>query len=283
MFRSRSKPAGRSRSAEDFDLLIWRAPEGYRARVREPESGREAHADFSRPFSAEDLEAALGSGDACRDLNGLQPKAKDLALKIGLALFEAVFVKEILVSWRTRLREAESARKDLRLRLVLAVAACPAGFSPFAVQDELGDLESSLAGLRQVELDRLEGATRDALRRKLQEKAFHVLHFIGHGTFDEGGGVVLLEREDGDADRLGGQELSVLLQAHPQLRLVVLNICQGARGGGSGLLAGVAQSLIKGRLPAVVAMRSTVTDRAAILFARHFYASLAAASPSIGR
>ena len=251
-------------------------------------------------------------------------------MSIGRALFDAIFVKEVLVSWRAGLREAERAGKDLRLRLrldspelwdwpweflhdpihgflatsklvvryiemperirplrvrppikVLVVAACPARFSPLAIKEELADLSRSLAELKHVELDRLEGATLDALRRKLQDQTFHILHFIGHGTFDasQGGGVVLLEREDGEADRLGAQDLSVLLRAHPQLRLVVLNICQGGKGDDSDPFAGVAQSLVKGRIPAVVAMRSAVTDRAAVLFSRHFYDSLSRREP----
>ena len=70
---------------------------------------------------------------------------------------------------------------------------------------------------------------------KLDEKSFHILHFIGHGTFDleRGGGVILLEGEEGGPDPMGAQELSVLLGAHPELRLAVLNICHGAKGNGA--------------------------------------------------
>lgn len=74
---------------------------------------------------------------------------------------------------------------------MLVVSACPAGFIPLDMRKELGDLQSALLELREagrVELQRLEGTTREALRRKLQETGFHVLHFIGHGTFDESRG-----------------------------------------------------------------------------------------------
>jgi len=91
--------------------------------------------------------------------------------------------------------------------------------------------------------------------------------------------MILLEREDGGPDPLGGQGLSVLLQADPQLRLVILNTCHGARGSAADPFAGLAQSLIRRRLPAVVAMRSAVTDRAAIAFSRSFYASLSGREP----
>jgi hypothetical protein len=177
--------------------------------------------------------------------------------------------------------------RPLRVRppiRVLAVAACPNGFSALSIQEELADLENSMADLREaerVELDLLENATREVLHRRLQESTYHILHFIGHGTFDasRGGGMVLLQREGGDADPVGAQELNVLLQAHPQIRLVVLNVCQGARGDNSDPFAGLAQSLVKGRVPAVVAMRSAVSDRAAIDFSRSFYASLSRREP----
>ncbi len=335
MFRSRRARSGLSGGTENFDLLIHGTAAGYRADVRDPESGREAHADFTRPFAEVDPAGVFAAGSACRDLRSLGPEARDLALRAGRALFESIFIGEVLVSWRFRLREAESAGRALRLRLhlnapelwdwpwellddpllgflasrpatpvvryvemsdvlrplrvrppirVLAVSACPTGFSPLDVRGELDDLQSALLELREagrVELQRLEGATREALRRKLQETGFHVLHFIGHGTFDEsrGGGMILLEREDGGPEPLGGQELSVLLQADPQLRLVILNACHGARGSAADPFAGLVQSLIQGRLPAVVAMRSAVTDRAAIAFSRSFYASLSSREP----
>jgi len=322
MLGNRKRPAG-SRKAENFDLLIWKTAEGYRARVRDPESG-EAYSDFSRPFPEEDLSGALHPGGACRDLK--HPREFSvLARDLGSSLFGAIFSGEVLVSWRRCLDRA--GRKGLRLRLhlsspdlwdwpwellhdprlgflaslpetpvvryiemsepirplrvrppirVLAISSCPAGFSNLSIQEELADLESSLAELRHVELDRLENATREALHGKLQESTFHVIHFIGHGTFDSrrGGGMVLLQREDGEADPIGAQELNVLLKAHPEVRLVVLNVCQGARGDGADPFSGLAQSLVKGRVPAVVAMRSAVTDRAAIDFSRSFYQSL---------
>ena len=177
--------------------------------------------------------------------------------------------------------------KPLRVRppiRILAVSACPAGLSTLSIHEEHEGLERALNELceaERVELDRLEGATRDALRKKLQEKSFHILHFIGHGTFDEsrGGGAILLEGREGEPDPMIGQELSVLLAAHPQLRLVVLNACEGAHGSGSDPFAGLVQSLIRGGLPAVVAMRSSIPDRMAVLFSHTFYSSLAQREP----
>ncbi len=326
--RSRS-----SKDAEDFDLLIWQEPAGYRARVQEPDSGREVLVSFACPFSPGDLEA-LAARMRCRDLLSSLAEPPEEALAAGISLFRVVFAGELLVAWLWRLREAERKGRAVRLRLrladpelwdwpwellhdplrgflaasprifvlryveipepieplrvrppirVLAVAASPAGLRPVSADEELADLDGSLRELQEaerIELDLLRGATRDGLRRKLAEKSFHVLHFIGHGAFDPvRGGAVLLEGKEGGEDRLDGEALTLLLQAHPELRLVVLNICQGARGDRSDPFSGLAKSLIRGRVPAVVAMRSTVSDQGAVLFSHHFYASLSRRDP----
>ena len=174
--------------------------------------------------------------------------------------------------------------RPLRVRppiRVLAVAACPARLSPISVKDELADLERSLAELKHVELDRLEGATRETLRRKLQEQTFHILHFIGHGTFDagQGGGMVLLEREDGEADpsRSAGSERSSTGPSTTPARGP--EHLSGRDKETTPSIRGSGAEPCKGRLPAVVAMRSAVTDRAAVLFSRHFYDSLSRREP----
>src|SRR5947199_5290500 len=109
--RSTKRSSG-SRQAENFDLLIWKAAEGYRARVRDPESGREASSDFVRPFSANDVHG-LRAGGAHRDLKSPPPEVGALAHEIGKSLFQTVFSREVLALWRLRLHEAERTRRSL--------------------------------------------------------------------------------------------------------------------------------------------------------------------------
>ena len=336
MFGRRRSQSGSSRDADNFDLLIEDSPAGYRARVLDPENGREPYVDFSRPFPEDAWAGTFGTGSVCRDLKSIQPASRDRASEIGTSLFNAIFVGEILVSWLSRLREVQKAKKALRLRLrlkgssdlwawpwellrhpdlgflavspltpvvryvdsggfrrplrvrppirVLVVAAHPKELGALAVHEELRELERTLGSLedsRWVEMEYLEGATREKLRRKLEEKSFHILHFVGHGAFNpEGrGGALLLEGKDGEPDPMPAEALSVLLGAYPDLRLVVLNVCHGARGNASDPFSGLAQSLILGGVPAVVAMRSTVSDAAALLFSRTFYESVARREP----
>ncbi|MFL6197123.1 MAG: CHAT domain-containing protein [Thermoanaerobaculia bacterium] len=166
---------------------------------------------------------------------------------------------------------------------ILAVASSPEGFAPLDVERELADLEAALEELGSfghMELERLARPTADALLQKLRNEPFHVLHFIGHGTFDaERGGMIALENEDGSPDFLDGDRLSVLLAAQPLLRLVVLNACQAARGNRSDRWGGLMQGLIRSGLPAVIAMRTAISDRAATVFSKGFYESLGRGEP----
>lgn len=165
---------------------------------------------------------------------------------------------------------------------VLVAAANPRGTDPLDLEKECEHIQKSLAGPshKVVVLPR---ARLDELRQMLRQGPFHILHFMGHGTFDEqnGTGGLLLETEDGGENIVSGEVLTnVLKDCLPPL--VVVNACDSARtasGNGHDFFAGIASSLVLAGVPAVVAMRSPVTDRAAIAFSRALYQDLAAGAP----
>jgi formylglycine-generating enzyme required for sulfatase activity len=115
------------------------------------------------------------------------------------------------------------------------------------------------------------------LQRKLRQGRYHILHFIGHGIFDESkqDGVLIFCDEHGRGSPQSGQDLGILLRDHRSLRLALLNTCEGARTGTEDPFAGVAHSLVQMGLPAVIAMQFEISDSAATLFAREFYTALA--------
>jgi hypothetical protein len=168
----------------------------------------------------------------------------------------------------------EKIRPPIR---VLVLIANPAESSPLGGEREwklLNRALESLIGKGKVQIERLEPPTLPALERAMREP-WHVVHFVGHGQFDAGEGALLLEDEAGRPRTVSGKKLKVVLGSPKQLRLVVLNACQGARTSPENAFAGVAQSLVGAGLPAVVAMRCRVSDPAALLFADRFYSALA--------
>jgi hypothetical protein len=155
------------------------------------------------------------------------------------------------------------------------------------VEGERQRLEAALRPLRsqgRVEVHWTQAATLDSLLRKLHHGDFHILHFVGHGGYDEAreDGVLLFQGPDGRSHEITGERLATILQDHRSLRLVVLNACEGARSSQSDPFAGVAASLVQRGIPAVVAMQFEITDDAALTFAAYFYEALAQGDPVDG-
>jgi CHAT domain len=111
----------------DFDLLIQRLPEGYRARVLESPAG-EAMVDFQVPFSPLELENfVLRIGRTLsqfrRDAAPVRrlESTERLAIKeFGGRLFETVFSEDVEGCLRASLNEAYRRDAGLRIRLRLA-------------------------------------------------------------------------------------------------------------------------------------------------------------------
>lgn len=153
-----------------------------------------------------------------------------------------------------------------------------------AEQSRLNEAVAQLVGRGQAgvwEIEWLQEATLLALRRALRQKEFHILHFIGHGVYDQAqdAGALVFQDERGGSHYVTASQLSTLLRDRTSLRLAVLNACEGARTGIADPFAGVAPALVRAGLPATVAMQFEVTDEAAITFAREFYGAVADGLP----
>jgi hypothetical protein len=140
------------------------------------------------------------------------------------------------------------------------------------VTQALGD--QATKGL--VVLERLEEATLSALQKQLRRGEYHIFHYIGHGAFDERvqDGVLLFENKERRSQRVDGQLLGTLLGDERTLRLAILNACEGARASRTDPFAGTAQSLVRKRIPAVIAMQFEISDEAAKTFVAEFYSAL---------
>lgn len=172
---------------------------------------------------------------------------------------------------------------ELPLRVLITISA-PHDQPPIDVIAEQEKIQEALSGLEtkgRLEVVYTHDASLQSLQRTLrrarsQGRPFHVWHFIGHGVFDpaQRTSTLLFQDEHQLSSPVGGFELGTLFSTYPQLRIAVLNACEGARADREDPFAGVAMALVERGVPAVVGMQFEISDSAAIAFAGEFYAAL---------
>jgi len=170
---------------------------------------------------------------------------------------------------------------------ILGVLASPEGLRPIDRHAHEEILRDACGG-NDLELDLLQPPTLSALHEQLDQsratgKPIHVIHFLGHGGFDDNGeGALNFEYPNGSRHRVSGRDLARTLGGFRELRLVVLSACVGARmmrRRGQHPFAGSASALVAGGLPAVVGMQFSISEIAAAKFVRAFYRCLAKGRP----
>lgn len=188
-------------------------------------------------------------------------------------------VRVLPVSTARRLRPGH-----LPLRVLVAYAN-PRDTESLDTEEEAREIRDALIALDdRVRVEVTEATGPGALLGRLRDGGFHVLHFIGHGDFDasSGQGRLLFGGTTKPANAVSGRTLASMLQGLADLRLVVLNACDTARferREGLDPYSGVAPALVRGGLPAVVAMQLPISDRAAIAFSGALYQALADGRP----
>lgn len=295
----------------NFDLELEKADGGYRAHVLSSPAGEARTVMGPLPAPGADASPQVVGGalfDAVfrEDVLGCLRRSLDAAkradrgLRIRLRLSEtpelaglpwellydrqganflALSRETPLVRYLDLPEPAESISPEIKLR-VLAVIASPSDYPALDVEREWQNLKVGLADLEAhgvVTVDRLQPTTVDALQKQLLKQEYHILHFLGHGDYseDDKDGVLLLTAADGTGDAVSGETFSTLLRDQNSLRLALISACRGAVSGEHDPYSGVAQRLVRGGVPAVIAMRSSISDPAAVALARSFYTALA--------
>lgn len=171
---------------------------------------------------------------------------------------------------------------NLPLR-VLAIRSEPYGYPQLDLAAEWEQVSEALAdliGSGALAVTELADPTPGELRKILLRDQFHVLHYMGHGGFNErDGGTLVFTGHARQAVPVTGESLGILLRDHASLRLAILNACEAARSDPADPFAGVADTLVRRGIPAVIAMQFEISDRAAIEFAPALYGALAAGRP----
>jgi predicted ATPase len=180
---------------------------------------------------------------------------------------------------------------------ILLVTARPveAGFvDPRGIARELLEAVSEQVQAGTMALEFLRPPTLPALRARLsdpKQPAVHVLHFDGHGAFDQeqsphdgvrftssgpqqGQGMLAFEDDTGQQQLVSGDELAQVLQ-HSGVHLALFNACQSALDTLDDVFSSVATRLLQGGIDAVVAMSASVLVATATLYVKAFYQALA--------
>lgn len=200
--------------------------------------------------------------------------AYDISRQSFLATEDVHFVRNVLTAIPADM--IPPRRGPLR---ILVASAQPIGFGQLSIQQEEEVIRrgfDSLIKAGLVEVVPLARATPTSIHTALSLGDFSVVHFIGHGAFDDETqeGSLVFENARGGEARLGERSVREIF-CQRGIRLIFLNACQTGAGGRADFNKGIAQSLVAHGLPALVANQYSVLDISATHFARHFYWALA--------
>ncbi len=162
---------------------------------------------------------------------------------------------------------------------ILVASAQPVGFGRLSITQEETVIRRGFQPLidaGSVVVKVLPHATPGLIHGELATGNYNIIHFIGHGVYDEGKkeGMLIFENERGDEYPLGERSVREIF-CQRGVSLVFLNACQTGAGGRADFNKGVAQSLVAHGLPALVANQYSVLDSSATSFAQFFYWALA--------
>ena len=204
--------------------------------------------------------------------------ARDPGRGTFLATEDVYFIRNILTPTPVQQLERTS-----QLHMLIAIAE-PRGYAALSTAEEARRLKAELKpladrGLLNIEV--IDHVTPKVLHHKAANDHLNIVHFIGHGYWDDEGLRSGLVVEDGNGNpyELGERSLREILSGRG-IRVVFLNACDTGRGPNTrkrqtATVAGTAQDLFGRGVPNVVANQLKVGDQAAVAFAAAFYSYLA--------
>lgn len=137
-------------------------------------------------------------------------------------------------------------------------------------QRELEQAVQPLVDAKRIELQWLPRADKQLLQEKIRQWQPHIVHYIGHGNYDEEQreGYLYFSETSDQISQVSASELAIQLR-DSNVRFVLLNACSSGRASG-----GLAEMLVRRGIPAALGIQTNVSDDVAIAFSRHFYRAL---------
>jgi TIR domain/CHAT domain/AAA ATPase domain len=165
------------------------------------------------------------------------------------------------------------------LKILVAAAAPDQDGSGTALDQErelqnILDAVEAASRLENCQVRILELAHPQEIGLAIKADAYHVLHLSCHG----GPGLLELETEDGAKQLVTAAALlAPIKESGRPLPLILLNACHG--GVVAGQTASLASDLLRGGVPAILVMQTSVSDGYAVALAKEFYAGLTLTAP----
>jgi hypothetical protein len=163
-------------------------------------------------------------------------------------------------------------RPQVQLPLRVLVAAPDDPGDIIDSQREIAEIRQIMANLgpKYVQVEELTGPfSITDLRNKLARVKPTILHFIGHG---DPNGLWLWQR--GRPTLAPAQSLRSVMERSPSVKLAFLNSCLAGRPARPRSFAGVAEQMMQGGVPSIIAMQYMIRDDVAIDFAHFLYEEL---------
>jgi len=174
------------------------------------------------------------------------------------------------------------AQAELPLRLLIVVSK-PDDPDLGQVKDEpVRYAISEFAKDHSIDIEEEFKPTTARFLKKIEKFKPHILHFIGHGRYDEQDrqGYIALLNGDRSVDWVPDKLFADYFKQKGAIpRLVILHSCQGGKNDITAKFAGLAPQLVRSGVQAVVAMQYMITNAAAIDFSKYFYEQIARGEP----
>ena len=167
---------------------------------------------------------------------------------------------------------------DLPLN-VLAVISNPTNLPSLNVEQEIKNLEKAFKECQYknlIALDFVVNPTREKMQDQLRQKAYQIIHYVGHGSYNSEAneGYIFFCNADGTQVPCSSQQFIPLIANH-HIKMVMLNACHSASSGNNLNSSSIAQRFVQQGIPAVLAMQGNISDKSAIVFSQEFYRMLA--------
>jgi hypothetical protein len=169
----------------------------------------------------------------------------------------------------------EPGRLGNKIR-VMFVSADPMDQDPVSWAEVKRSVERTFASRvpESFQVEAIEGSDRSQLLDTLRDVKPDIFHFSGHGVVRNGKGcLVLVNRKTKKSDYITAEDLAVAL-AGRGIRLAILSACQTSAETFEDSFSSVAESLVRGGIPAVVGNQFSIPDSSVAIFVGALYREL---------